>query len=170
MENLNDVERLAIAQAICKVAGKQVTTDSCDNLRAAVDREYKELYEQTGSKSFDVKVNGQDVGTYSIAFSKPRDSVTTLSFEVYDYFALADWFEDIPDEMLRDYVATSLSDFAEWYFQHTGEMPTGCDIEKIITPATDKQYCGGRFKIDPDSVFAAMGDLLPARIVGLLEG
>ena len=170
MENLNDVERLAIAQTLFKLTGELVDTKNPDSLRGCVDEQYRQLYEQTGAKSYDVELNGQDVGTYSIRFSKPKESETRLSFEVYDYFALAEWFDEIPDDVIRHYVSVDLNQFAEWYFTDTGEMPDGCDIEKIITPATEKQYIGGTLKVDPEKVKSAMGNLFPARIVGLLEG
>ena len=48
-------------------------------------------------------------------------------------------------------------------------MPEGCDIEKTITPAVDKQYIGGALKVNPDSVAMAIGEALPG-VAGLLVG
>lgn len=165
---LNDSERLALAQTFYKMAGALVDTKSPDSLRSTVDAEYKALYEQTGSKSFDVKLNGEVVGTYSIRFSKPKESETRLSFEVHDYIKLAKWFDTVPSNIITDYISTDLAQFAEWYFMHMGEMPDGCDIDKIITPATDKEYIGGVLKVDTEKVIDAAKGLLPASVVGLL--
>lgn len=171
MENLNDVERLAIAQTLYKIAGELVDTKNPDSLRGNVDEQFRQLYEQTGSKSFDVKLNGQDVGTYSIRFSKPKESEAREWFEVYDYFELGEWFNEIPDSIIRDYVATNLSDFAEWYLKTNGEIPPGCGMEKLITPATEKQYIGGILKVDVEKVKEAVSGFLPSRYVfGLLGG
>ena len=91
--DFNDVERLAVAQTFFKLAGELVDTKNPDSLRSAVDRGYKELYERTGSKSFDVMLDGQQVGTYSIRFSKPKPEETRQVFEVNDYEKLARWHD-----------------------------------------------------------------------------
>lgn len=170
MDNLNDVERLAIAQAFYNMAAKLVSTKDPDSLRAKVDGGYKELFEATGAKSFDVKLNGMKVGTYSIMMSKPTEETTRDVFAVKDYVELAKWFEAIDIETLREYVASDLKRFAEWTFNSTGEIAGGCFMAHAITPATESKYMGGTFKISADSVQDAMADMLPQGIAGLLEG
>ena len=167
---LPDSERLAIMQALYNVIGEQVSTKNPDSLRALADQSYKDLYELTGSKSFDVKVNNNVVGTYSIKFSKPKDSTTSLDFEVYDMLGLAEWFSESADkDVINRFAALNLERFAEFYFKETGEMPDGCDIEKHITPAVEKQYIGGMLKVDCESVATAINELLPG-VAGLLTG
>ena len=167
----NDVERLAFAQALFKMAAKLVDTKDPDSLRAKVDRGYKELYEQTGSKSFDVMLNGQQVGTYSIRFSKPKQEEKRYSFEVVDYEKLARYFtSEITDAECRDFASSFLAMFAEYVFNASGEILDGCDVIPIITPATEKQYIGGVLKIDSEQVQEAVRDVLPQTVVGLLGG
>ena len=170
LNNLNDAERLVLMQALYNVIGEQVSTKNPFSLRSEMDEKYRELYETTGSKSFDVKFGDEVVGTYSIRFSKEKDSETYLEFEVNDQVALAYWFNNAANrEIVNSFVAMRLRDFAEYYFTETGEMPDGCEIAKHIKPAVDKAYIGGALKIDNDTVASVLGNALPG-IAGLLEG
>lgn len=168
--DFNDVERLAVAQTFFKLAGELVDTKNPDSLRSAVDRGYKELYERTGSKSFDVMLDGQQVGTYSLKFSKPKPEETRQVFEVTDYEKLARWFDGLDAGTIADFAADNLAQFAEWALNKTGELADGCELTPVVTPATDKQYIGGTLKVDAESVMNAMGELLPPGIAGLLGG
>ena len=60
---MNEVERLAVAQMLYNEAAKLVSTKDRDSLRASVDRRYKELYDSTGCKSYDVRIGDDVVGT-----------------------------------------------------------------------------------------------------------
>ena len=170
MDKFNDVERLAIAQAFYSEAGKLVSTKDPASLRSQVDKGYYELYERTGSKSFDVMLNGSQVGTYSLRFSKPTEEKTQDVFTVGDYVELAKWFETMDAETLKEYVASDLGQFAEWLFNTTGEIADGCFIDHVITPATEKRYMGGTLKVSTESVQDALVDMLPHGINGLLGG
>lgn len=168
---LNDIERLTLAQALYKMAGELVDTKNPDSLRSMVDESFLRLYEETGSRTFDVKLNGEVVGTYSLRFSKPKESEARYSFEVDDYEALAKWYEGVPVETILHYVALDLNQFAEWYLADTGELPEGCVMEKVVTPAIGKTYQGGTLKIDVEKVKEAVSGFLPSRYVfGLLGG
>lgn len=169
-EKLTDVERLAIAQAVYKVAGKLVSTKDPDSLRSHIDGGYKELYDSTGAKSFNVMVRGKKVGTYSIKTSKPAPPESRLLFKVDDYETLARWFDCIEPEMLSDYAAVNLGSFAEFVFKTTGELPDGCKLEEVRTFGSRGQYCGGSLRIDEHAVADALGDVLPPRFVAMLEG
>lgn len=168
--DFNDVERLAVAQTFYKLAGELVDTKNPDSLRSVVDRGYKELYEQTGSKSFDVMLDGQQVGTYSIRFSKPKPEETRDVFVVTDYEKLAQWFDGLDAGTIADFAADNLAQFAEWALNKTGELADGCSLTPVTTPATEKRYIGGTLKVDTESVMNAMGELLPPGIAGLLGG
>ena len=169
MRELNETERLAIAQALYNMAGKLVSTKDPDSLRSEVDASFKELYEQTGSKSFDVKVNGQVVGTYSIRFSKPKESETHVELVVDDNDGLYRWFLHSDMQTAAHYVSLDLRKYAEWYLQETGELPYGCRLDKTITPATEKEYIGGLLKVDQKKVAEAVSGMLPGGVFGLLE-
>ena len=171
MGQLNDVERLALAQALYKMAGELVDTKNPDSLRSEVDRNYRELYIKTGAKSFEIHLNGEQVGTYSIRVSKPKDAETHTTFEVTDYEKLAKWFDTREEDGYCEvFAAQNLAQFAEYVFEDSGEMPDGCELQTVVTPAIDKQYLGGTLKVDVESVINAMGEQLPPSIAGLLEG
>lgn len=170
LNSLNDSERLVLLQALYSVIGEHVSTKNPFSLRSEMDEKYRELYETTGSKSFDMKLGDTVVGTYSIRFSKEKDSETFLDFEVIDHVALAFWFNNAANrEIINNFVAANLKQFAEYYFTETGEMPEGCEIVKHIKPAVDKAYIGGALKINNESVANIIGNALPG-IAGLLEG
>ena len=167
---MNDIERLTLAQALYSELGKIVSTKDPESLRSQIDEQYRELYESTGSKSYDVKLNDNIVGTYSIRFTKPKESESRDVFEVRDYEALAKWFEGIDASILAKFVAHDLAQFAEWYFAETGEKPEGCELVTVVTPAVEKRYIGGALKVDSQSVLEAMNDALPYYVAGLLDG
>lgn len=166
----SDVEKLAIMQAIYSEAASYVSTKDPHSLRCEVDRAYKELYEATGAKSFEVKINGNKVGTYSVKMSKPKPSEAKVTFEVESYEDLARWFQDDCMAFAARYVSMHLKEFAEWYFADTGELPDGCVLRKTVTTATNPQYLGGTLKIDNESVVSAVGNVLEAGIGNLLLG
>ena len=169
-DELDELEQLAVLQALFNAVGEKVSTKNPDSLRSRIDEQYRALYEQTGSKSFDVKLLGDVVGTYSIRFSKDKASETKLIFEVQDHEKLARWlYAPANEQVVWEYVALNLADFAEYYFTSTGEMPDGCDIRKQITPAVDKAYIGGMLKVDGESVANAIDLALPG-VAGLIAG
>ena len=165
---LSNIERLAVAQAFYNVAGRICDTKNPDSLRCEMDRFYKGQHEITGAKSFDVNINGVQVGTYSCKFSKEKPQEVHKQLEIRDYVQLAKWFDTVPEEEVRHYVATDLQKFAEHWLAETGEMPDGCGFIEIVKLAEPKHYIGGVLKVDPKKVIDALGDRLPSGIVGLL--
>ena len=166
---MNEVERLAVAQMLYNEAAKLVSTKDRDSLRASVDRRYKELYDSTGCKSYDVRIGDDVVGTYSLRFSKPTEQKEREVFEVSDYQALAQWFETCDTDSKIEFAANELAAFAEFWAYTNGEIPDGCEWRKVVTPATGKEYLGGTLKVDTESVLNAVGEL-PGGVIGLLEG
>lgn len=168
-DELNDMEQLVVLQSLYNAIGERVSTKNPDSLRAQIDQEYRRLYEQTGSKSFDVKLGGDVVGTYSIRFSKEKPSEERKVFEVIDTLGLAEWLDKVDQETITHYVALNLERFAEFYFNETGELPDGCDMVPVVTPAVEKSYIGGLLKVDAESVAGAIQTALP-NIAGLIAG
>lgn len=170
MEQLGKIERLALAQALYKVAGQLVDTKNPESLRSEVDRYFKAQYDQTGSKSFDVKINDEVVGVYSIKFSKEKPSETRRIMEVTDYIALSKWAASLTAEELLGYFGRDLQPLAEWWFAETGELADGCGLAEIVAIAQPKQYIGGSLKVYPDRFAQALGNQLPNGVAGLLGG
>lgn len=147
---LSPVEKLAVAQAFMNVFGDMTSTKKAGNLRAEVDGYFTDLYERTGAKSFDVKLLGGKVGTFSVVTSKPTDSREEFEFEVEDESALFAWaFSNGCVEV--DWKAVRA------LFDATGEVPDGC-VLKVVHVLGD---VGGavkstRLKVDSETVFDAI--------------
>lgn len=152
------IEQLAVAQAVYKLAAAQVSTKEPGNLRAEVDGHFREAFESTGAKSFDVRIGGERVGTYSVRTTKPSTSVRLV---VTDRRALMAWCEAndalaVEPDMRR----------VESIFAETGEVPDGCEAEATATPGGE--YAGSSLHIDPAKVNDALGgaDVLPMLMGG----
>ena len=76
----NPIERLAIEQAVYNAIGADLKTGVTDNLRGEVNGFYLDLYQRTGATGFEVRVNGQKVGTYGFSKVKgtPERKVTEV--------------------------------------------------------------------------------------------
>lgn len=166
---MNDSERLAIAQAIYNHLGKLVSTKDPDSLRAQADREYKALFEQTGAKSFDVRVNGSKVGTYSVKVSKAKPAEEHKELVVINQTALCDFIVDQPAKYLEQFARDYCGEFANWYLEQFGELCDGCMVDTVKIEATEPTYMGGTLKVNAEDVANAINGL-DIGIYGLLEG
>lgn len=164
-----DNERLVIAQAIYGKLGELVSTKDPGNLRAKADEEYKRLYDESGAKSFQMRLNGQNVGTYSIRTSKAKPQEERLELVIQDKRELCEFISQQPVEALAQFAVCLFEQYAEWHWDNTGEVPNGCDIQTIITPAQEPSYLGGSLKVKPEEVAQALKGL-DIGIAGLLEG
>ena len=165
---LTNTEQLAIAQALYNHLGKMVSTKDPDNLRGEADAHYKALFEETGAKSFDVRINGEKVGTYTVKVSKPTPAITRKDFTITDKDKLLCWAATQDTELVYDYVSERLEDFALWYSTLTGEAPKGCEWVATIEPGKEPEYMGGVLKVDADAV-ANVTRSLNIGVAGLLE-
>lgn len=125
---LNNQEQLAIAQAMYKHFAALVSTKDPDSLRAAVDDEMRQLYEQTGAKSFDVKLCGEKVGTYSLTIAKDKPESTETRLQVNDGNALMQW-------CISEGFAAPDMDAILQHFDKCGEVPDGCEAVTVTIPA-----------------------------------
>ncbi len=165
------IERLAIEQAVYKAIGADVATNDPDNLRAAVNQYYYDLYEQTGATGFEVRLRGQKVGTYGFDKVKGQKARTERIVTVTDHAALlADESDDFND-WLSAYVTEHMDELAVRYATETGELLDGMAVVEREHPATpDTIRPSGKLRVHPEKVAAALGNALPATIAGLLEG
>jgi hypothetical protein len=158
---LNPVEKLAIAQAFMNKVGKLTKTGVYDNLRGEVDDYFADVYEETGGKSFDVKLFGKKVGTYSITTSKPEPEHTEVSVEVVDAEEFCKWLAAFGGSSWKAVMA-HLNPLAEELLKITGELPDGCEAHSWTVPADD----GGRItrstlKVNSDDVLDCIEAVLP---------
>lgn len=152
------VEQLAVAQAVYKLAAEKVNTKEPGNLRSEVDMYYREMFEQTGAKSFEIRIGKEKVGTYSVLVTKPE---TRVRLKVTDARALMAWCE--ANDALR--VEPDMQR-VESIFGETGELPDGCEVE--ATSAPGGEYAKSSLRIDPEKVNNALGgaDVLPMLMGG----
>lgn len=166
-----EIERLAFAQALYSKLGEIVSTKDPDSLRAAVDEFYKDLYETTGAKSFEVSIDGQKVGTYSVRVSKPKPAETKERLLIEDYGTFSVWMEnEVNADLLQLFAKSRIDEFADWLFTETGEIPYGCFVEQTVSLAQPARYSGGTLKVDPLSVLDAMQGKLGTAVKGILGG
>lgn len=150
------IEQLAVAQAVYKLAAAQVSTKEPGNLRGEVDEHYRGLFEQTGAKSFEIRIGGEKVGTYSVKVTKPK--VQTVC-DCYDHGAYLAWCEE------HGFVKTVIDEeAAHAHFLETGEVPDGCNVSEVETPGG--QYAGGSIRVDVPAVNRALGGEVSIALLG----
>ena len=165
---MNDMEKLAIVQAIYKSIAEDVSTKNPDGLRRAVDEQMAALYEQTGAKSFDMKVNGEKVGTYSLTIAKPTEGTVEKRFEVEDPEAAVD---SADYALYHLYAKAHAEDFAAWVLEEHGEMLDGCRLTDYAVPGDAGGYITRTtIRVDPTKVAEAVGPALGSDIRMLLGG
>lgn len=168
---MNSIERLAVEQAVYNAIGADLKTGNPDNLRGEVNGFYLDLYERTGATGFEVRVNGQKVGTYGFSKVKGTPERTVQEFQVTDMQALRCWDDEAFHEYVAKFFDQHLAELAIQYAQETGDLPDGVELVEVTTPATpDTIRPNGTLRVRPEKVAAALGNALPATIAGLLEG
>ena len=168
---MNSIERLAIEQAVYNAIGADLKTGVPDNLRGEVNGFYLDMYERTGATGFEVRVNGQKVGTYGFGKVKGKPERTVTELRVTDEDALRADKSDEFEQWLADYIRYHLVDFAIQYAQETGYLLDGMELVEVTTPAVpDGIRPNGTLRVKTEKVAAARGNALPATIAGLLEG
>lgn len=160
----NEVEKLAVAQAFMKAVGSMVETKNPDNLRGAVDAMMIDRYESDpmAPKSFDVKVLGQKVGSYSLTVSKPTESRIKTELEVTDNDEFLAW------AFAHRYVKVDQR-AVDLHFEATGEVPDGCEPVEVVVPGeAGGEVTRTTLKVEPELVMKALGGQLEAATRELL--
>lgn len=150
------IAKLAVAQAVYKLAAEQVSTKEPGNLRSEVDAHYRELFEQTGAKSFEIRIGEEKVGTYSVKVTKPKKQTVC---DCYNPSAYRAWCEE------HGFVKTVIDeDAAHAHFLETGEVPDGCNVSQVETPGG--QYADGSIRVDVPAVNRALGGEVSIALLG----
>lgn len=164
---LTEMQELALWKAIADAANERVTTrpKGGSNLRTEIDESMIALYETTGADRVKLDLNGQDVGTLSLTFTKPKQGV---EMRMLDTRKVVEWLRST-DEGL-DVLSTiicgascqkAVIDAATDY----GFLPDGCAMVEVDEP---KHYKGTQLKVDGLKVARAMAGELPSALAGLL--
>lgn len=168
MLEFNDIEKLIIEQAFFNAVAEDTKTKNPDNLRGRVDAMMERDYYENpmAGKSFDLKLLGQKVGTYSLTVSKGKPSKTETSLEIADRDEFMAWAE------ANGYVEKVADmDAIMEDFKADGVLPDGCKPVEITTP----EVVGGivtrsTVRVDQERVARALGPQLEPIVYALLEG
>lgn len=167
---MNDIERLAVAQAMYKAVAGMVSTRDPDSLRARADADMLENYERMGMKSVDLRVNGEKVGTYSVKVSKPTGAAKTSRVVVDDSEAAYRWAMTAATDEYEDWCIANIDRFCEYALSEFGEVADGAHVVTEETAAQPERATGTVLKVDPPKVAHALGVQLPYAVAGLLSG
>lgn len=168
MIELSEVEKLIIKQAFVSAVGADVKTKDPNNLRGWLDATMEEQYYSNplAGTSYDLKLLGQKVGTYTLTVSKGKPSKVETGIDVVDESEFVAWAEK------RGYTKTVVDmDAIENAFRATGEVPDGCLPTQTVTP----EVLGGKvtrstIRVDSAEVARVLGPQLEPVVYALLEG
>lgn len=166
---LTEMQELALWKAIADAANERVTTrpKGGSNLRTEIDDSMIALYESTGADRVKLALNGQEVGTLSLTFTKPKQGV---EMRVTDTKRLVQWLRETDEGgdvlmtiicgiKLQEAIVTAAMDY--------GFLPDGCAMVEVDEP---KHYKGTTLKVDGMKAASAMAGELPSAVAGLLGG
>ena len=165
-QELPAMQRLAIAQALYKKIAEMVSTKEPESLRSEVDEQVKGFYAATGGKSYDIDINGKQVGTMTVNVAK--ESTSTV-FDLADDTAFTRWLFDTDDgrEACARYAYEHAEAFTKWLASDTGEIPDGVEVREVTVP---KHIKNTTLRVDPGKVASALGNTLSPVVAGLLGG
>jgi enamine deaminase RidA (YjgF/YER057c/UK114 family) len=170
INELSPIQQLTVAQYLYKRVAGIVSTKDPESLRTMCDHAAIDRYEAEGAKSFDLKLDGQKVGTYSVKVSKPKRATERTVLVVDDWDA---YLNECCDELwsyVKDVLIDASSDVLDAYFDETGDVPTWAHAETRRTPAEPPVVTGTTLRVDADAVAEAMGPMFGERVMGLLGG
>lgn len=136
----------------------RIVKDMHADMKYEVDSDFSAIYEETGIKSRDVKVDGEKVASLTWVPGKEPETRKTLS--VIDQESLEKWAEE------KGYVrrAVDMAKVSAW-FMETGELPDGCDV--IETSTGGKR---GYVRVTPEKSYRrAMEAEINTRLLGAAE-
>lgn len=164
---LTEMQELALWKAIADAANERITTrpKGGANLRTEIDDSMIALYESTGADRVKLELHGQEVGTLSLTFTKPKQGV---EMRVTDTKKLVEWLRatdegaDVLSTIicgikLQEAIVAAAADY--------GFLPDGCAMAEVNEP---KHYKGTMLKVDGLKVARAMAGELPSAVAGLL--
>lgn len=156
MAELSRLQQAVAYQALYGALGPVVKAGG-EGLRGEVDRELREVYEQTGAKTYRVTANGIDMGTYTVVENRPEPEVPEheeTRFALAGRDELMSWLggEDARDLLVAFCDEEGLLvEFAKWCIATTGELPDGVTASVVTVPgrpAKPASYKGGMIRVD----------------------
>ena len=163
---LSPLQQLALLDALQKAAKKQTDPKNGDSLRSDADVALMEAYAADGTDRRRIIINGLEVGTLSMTFTKASE---TDELRIIDSDELVRWLQttDEGTDVLRAVVQGNAStrsamlNAAKGY----GFLPDGCILEHVVTPSRPK---GTMLRVKEREVAQALQGELPAAVAGVL--
>ena len=143
---LTNTQQAMCYQALYNALGPVVKANG-DGLRGDVDREMRQLYEQTGAKSFKIRADGVELGTYSIAESKAVPEHDEVDYDLDDRDLLREWLVGDGADMVFDFIVEHGTAFCE-FCMLDGVLPDGVSARVTTMPAKPASYKGGTIRVD----------------------
>ena len=164
---LGEVEYFLFLKMVRDAIGKELDTGNASNVRGLVDAAYMQLWEQTGGKSFEMRIRGQKAATYSVRTTSEKHKKV---YDLKDPDAFDSWMAtDDALDLRDDYVNEHVEDFVRFVIESIGEIPDGVEV-RDITISNEGEYSNGAvLNFKPKVVLDALGADLPAAVAGLLE-
>ena len=165
---MGEVEWFLFLKMMRDAIGKELDTGNASNMRGQVDAVYRKLWEQTGGKSFEMRMRGNKVATYSVKTTKERHKTV---YDLEDATAFGDWlFSEDGRQAAQMWADEHPEQFVKWYVERTGDIPDGVQ-PRDVTVSNEGEYNGGMVsQFRQQEVLRALGDDLPTAVAGLLGG
>lgn len=111
---------LVAARATEKEFAKRVKA-----LETEVKQEFMDRYRADGTDRMRSTVFDSKAAWMTLKGGKPSERVTR--FQVNDMQEVIDWMDENRPET-DSFARDNLAQFAQWWFEHTGECPDGCSV------------------------------------------
>jgi hypothetical protein len=170
INELSPIQQLTVAQYLYKRVAGIVSTKDPESLRTMCDHAAIDRYEAEGAKSFDLKLDGQKVGTYSVKVSKPKRATERTVLVVDDWDA---YLNECCDELwsyVKDVLIDASADVLDAYFTETGDVPTWAHTEIRRTAQEPPRATGTTLRIDMEAMHDVMRPMLGDGVTAFLEG
>ncbi|NPD33081.1 hypothetical protein HLV35_07415 [Eggerthellaceae bacterium zg-997] len=159
MMESSEVEAFTAMQAVYSALADEVSTREPRNARARIDAHFRELYERTGARSFDLRAGGVKRGTYSVRVSGATERRRLRMVDEAAYLAWAR-ANGLTRETVDERAVQALMD-------ETGEVPDGVEVEIAREP---EAYEGGSVRLTAETRELAARAVRGGAVAGLLEG
>jgi hypothetical protein len=154
---------------------KKAVDEELKLLRPEVDEHFIDCYESTHGKQYEVRMDGEDVGTLTVKLSKGTPyreydhAVVTDTDELWTYQSKE--FQEYVKKRTDEWLEENYEQIALDWFDETGELLDGMTLMQHVEPERPAAVTGTMARIDPMKVSAAMArNGLPVSLRGLLEG
>lgn len=135
MNNISKLDEFIIKQAIFKKLKEELEPNREGNLRDIIARQYRELYELSGSVRYQLRLGDFKVGEFRFNEVKAQPSMKATRVVVADRAAMTSWLLSQSKEQLVAWVG-EYERIAEDWLGLTGELPDGVRVEIVETEGT----------------------------------